>query len=312
MSCTRGKEYGALALDCVDSRRKPAKIQCMSSPRTSPAPDKPVYENDGYWNARLEKEFSLAGVGHTSVGLAFNRRAYEIRKRVLRRAMREHQIEPKGARIVELAFGTGFYLDLWRELEAEKVFGVDIAEVAVQAARQRYAGWRFERADIGRPLPLDDFKGACRLATAFDVLFHLVEDPAWNGALDNLTQALAPGGWLLISDKFQREQSAVSHVKRRTLRAYEEALAARGFEIASIRPIFFFMNSPSGQTGVSKFFFRSMWSFAKTPYKLGRKVGVGEPGGALSSALLFYPELFLGKISTSGPSTKLLIARKKA
>jgi hypothetical protein len=48
------------------------KAHPMSSAKPSQTQDRerPVYENDRYWNQRLEKDFSLAGVGHAGVGLA--------------------------------------------------------------------------------------------------------------------------------------------------------------------------------------------------------------------------------------------------
>jgi SAM-dependent methyltransferase len=287
----------------------------MSAPASPPASGspKPVYENDRYWTQRLEREFNLAGVGHAGVGLKFNLWAYRVRRRVLRRTLASLGITIKGARMLELGFGTGFYLDLWRELGAGHLTGFDITEVAVQSARERFAetGWRFEKADIGAPLPLQAAAGSCDVATAFDVLFHLVEDKNWNGALDNITAALKPGGHALIFDKYQAVENAISHVRRRTLAAYREALKARGFEIVTVRPIFFLMNSPTDLSGFSKFAFKTSWSLVKTPYKLGKHIGVGEALGGLMGAGLYLPELALSRLFESGPSTKLLIARKK-
>ena len=287
----------------------------MSAQSTTekPAETAPVYQPHDYWNARLEKEFSLAGVGHASVGLKFNRWAYQIRRKVLVRTLSDLGISIRDAKMLELAFGTGFYLDLWRELGVKSVYGVDIADVAVKSALERFKGlnWRLETGDIGQPLPLGEFTGSCEVTTAFDVLFHLTEDASWNGALDNLTAALKPGGHVIIFDKFQREETGVSHVKRRTLVTYQAALEKRGLEIRTIRPIFFFMNSPTDLSFISKLFFKTGWSLVKTPYKVGKKLGCAEALGGMTGALLYGPELLLGKLFSSGPSTKILVARKK-
>jgi SAM-dependent methyltransferase len=273
----------------------------------------PAYENDQYWNQRLEREFSLAGVGHTGVGLAFNGWAYQVRRRVLCRTLRQQGLNIAGARVLELGFGTGFYLNLWRELGAAHVSGFDITEIAVEAARKRFgaAGWNFARADVGAPLPLNGKAGTFDLATAFDVLFHLVEDQNWNGALDNLASALKPGGHALIFDKYQSVENSLSHVRRRTLKTYCDALAARKLEVLAIHPIFFFMNSPGGLAGPGRLFFKTTWSLAKLPYKAGRYIGLGDVLGGAMGAALYWPELLLGRILPTGPSTKLLIARKK-
>ncbi|HYF50142.1 MAG TPA: class I SAM-dependent methyltransferase [Planctomycetota bacterium] len=276
------------------------------------ATGKPVYENDRYWTQRLEREFTLAGVGHAGVGLAFNRWAYAVRRAVLLRTLKRHNINVQGANLLELGFGTGFYLDLWTEQKVAHVTGFDITEIAVNAARERYSkDWTFNKADIGAPLPLAERAGTYDIATAFDVLFHLVEDNNWNGALDNIARAVKPGGVALIFDKYQQQENAISHVRRRTLKMYEEALERRGFEIVTVQPIFFLMNSPTDLSGFSKFVFKTTWSLTKLPYKLGKHVGLGEFFGYINGALLYWPERALSRIFSSGPSTKLLIARKR-
>src|ERR1041384_8001820 len=101
----------------------------MSATPTASAPEKPVYENDRYWTQRLEREFTLAGVGHAGVGLAFNRWAYSVRRAVLLRTLRDNGITIPGCNLLELGFGTGFYLDLWTQLGAGHVTGFDITEI---------------------------------------------------------------------------------------------------------------------------------------------------------------------------------------
>ncbi len=273
---------------------------------------RPVYENDRYWNQRLEKDFSLSGVGHAGVGLAFNRWAYKLRRAVLLRTLRTSNISIQGARILELGFGTGFYLDLWRALNAAHVTGFDITDIAVKAARERFpANWNFDKADIAKPLPGGVADGSFDLATAFDVLFHLVDDAGWNGALNNIAAALKPGGHTIIFDKCQSVENAVGHVRRRTLETYTTALKARGFEIISVRPLFVLMNSPTDLSGVSKLAFKTSWSLTKMPFKIGKHIGLGEILGGAMGATMYGPELLLTRLFPRGPSTKILVARKK-
>jgi hypothetical protein len=49
----------------------------------------------------------------------------------------------------------------------------------------------------------------------------------------------------------------------------------------------------------------------KLPYKLGRHIGLGEALGCMMGAALYGPELLLGILCSTGPSTKLLLARKR-
>lgn len=285
----------------------------MAAQTDTAAGGKPAYDNDRYWNQRLEREFNLAGVGHAGVGEAFNHWAYRVRRAVLLRTLKANGIQIEGAKLLELAFGTGYYLDLWRQQQVKFVRGFDITDIAVKNACERFkeTGWQFSKADIGQPLPLHEHAGTFDLATAFDVLFHLVEEQNWNGALDNITAALKPGGHAVIFDKYQQVENAISHVRRRTLDMYREALTKRGFEIVTIQPIFFFMNSPTDLSGLSKFVWKTSWSLTKTPYKLGKHIGLGEILGGVMGAGLYLPELAMNSLFKGGPSTKLLLARKK-
>ena len=70
------------------------------------------------------------------------------------------------------------------------------------------------------------------------------------------------------------------------------------------------MNSPTGLQGGKKILAKTAWSLAKTPYKLGKVIGLGEWCGGMAGAALYLPELMLSKIFSNGPSTKLLLARK--
>lgn len=243
---------------------------------------RPVYQNNRYWTERLEREFTLAGVGRAGVGLAFNTWAYAVRRRVLLHTLAEHKIAVNDARLLELGFGTGFYVDLWREQSVQHVTGFDVTEIAVNAARERFAqsGWRFEQADIGAPLPLQDAQGRCDIATAFDVLFHLVEDGNWNSALDNLAGAVRPGGHVLIFDKYQPVENKIGHMRRRTLEAYNETLEKRGFEIVCVRPIFFLMKSPADLRGFAKLLFNTNWWLVKDAVQLGKHIGWGSCSAA--------------------------------
>jgi SAM-dependent methyltransferase len=225
--------------------------------------------------------------------------------------LRRFKVGIEGARILELGFGTGFYLDIWHAMKASHVTGFDITDIAVKAAQERYPrDWNFARADIGKPLPLKERAGTFDLATAFDVLFHLVEDAGWNGALDNIASALRPGGHAVIFDKCQSTESAVGHVRRRTLDSYTKALAARGFEVLAVKPLFVLMNSPTDLSGIGKLAFKTSWSLTKMPFKIGRRVGLGEILGATMGAGMYWPELLLTHALPRGPSTKILLARK--
>ena len=62
-----------------------------------------------FWSGRLEKDFSLSGVGYIGLGIRFNQALYAQRERVLLRVLRRDGISVRGATIVEYGPGTGFH-----------------------------------------------------------------------------------------------------------------------------------------------------------------------------------------------------------
>ena len=109
----------------------------IPAPNVSTAPNKSVYDPDRYWNERLEKDFSLAGVGHSSVGLRFNRWAYKVRKKVLMRTLQEFDISLKNEKILELGCGAGANIRFFEELGCE-YWGIEGSPTIVARLHSKY------------------------------------------------------------------------------------------------------------------------------------------------------------------------------
>jgi len=86
------------------------------------------------------------------MGRAFNFLYYRARALSLKRAVLRNAIDLRGKSIIEVGFGAGTDLSLWRAMGAGFVMGVDVSQEAVKAAAARFEsyGWRFEAHDISR------------------------------------------------------------------------------------------------------------------------------------------------------------------
>jgi len=273
--------------------------------RPLPVETPPVYRPAEFWDDRLRHHFDLMGVGYSRLGKPFNVALYRQRLVVLGRTTRRFRIRPKGADVVELGPGTGFYVDYWRTCQIGSLLGLDIAAVAAERLAAQFPEYRFIAADITEHWPAAD--ASADIVTAFDVLFHITDDDRFEAALREAGRVLRPGGILLVSDLFlHRTPFRAFHQVSRTLSQYEATLAAAGFDILGRMPIFVAMHPaldlPDGRR---KRLATNWWSWLeqrlvdepKRGFRLGRVLGWIDRG--------------LTKVSWGGPSTELLVARRR-
>lgn len=270
----------------------------MSSPNTP-------FDNRQYWEERLRKHYSLAGVGYVRLGRRFNEWMYRVRGEVFDRVTGDRLPVTgwRGAEVLDVGSGTGFYVDRWLELGAH-VTGLDLTDVAVEELTRCFPGSRFVRADIGQPLdPALLSPASFDAVSAFDVLFHIVDDAQYARAFQNIAGLLKPGGWFFWSDNFLRHDTErVRHQASRTLAESTRLVEAAGFEVVERVPMFVLMNYPADTTSRVA---RAAWTAMVAPATLG------EPLGWLLGAVLTPIERLLVRRKKESPSTELMVCRRR-
>lgn len=260
------------------------------------------FAHQAYWEARLREEYSLAGVGYLRLGRRFNTWMYRIRGEVFDRTVSRLGVDWATASVLDIGAGTGFYVDRWQALGVPRITGADLTDVAVTRLRSRWPEHRFVQLDIGTDAPLPHDLGRFTAISAFDVLFHIVDDDAWNLSFRNIASLLEPGGWFLWSDNFLRHGTErVRHQVSRSLAESEQRVQEAGFEIVSRVPMFVLMNYPADTTSRLA---RWAWTGLVTPAALS-----DHAGGALG-ALLYPLERRLVRRMRESPSTELMVCRK--
>jgi 2-polyprenyl-3-methyl-5-hydroxy-6-metoxy-1,4-benzoquinol methylase len=261
------------------------------------------FDNRQYWESRLREHYSLAGVGYLGLGRRFNEWMYRIRGAVFDRVVTGLGGSWSGAEVLDVGAGTGFYVDRWLRRRG-RVTGLDLTEVAVQELSRCFPEARFVRADIGQPLaqvPLAPT--SFDAVSAFDVLFHVVDDAQYARAFTNIAALLKPGGWLLWSDNFLRHPTErAAHQVSRTLAESTRCVETAGFQVIDRVPMFVLMNSPVDATSRLA---RWAWTAMTAPATLG------EPIGWILGAALYPIERALVRRMRESPSTELMICRKR-
>jgi SAM-dependent methyltransferase len=256
-----------------------------------------------YWEGRLKAEFGLGGVGHITFGEGFNRWSYAVRRAVMQRMIARHSGDAHHARVLDVGSGTGFYLQLWKDLGAKSVKGCDMTEVAVERLRSAFPGMPLHRWAAGDDGPVP-FSGAFDAITCMDVLFHIVDDAKLALALRQFHDLLAPDGTLYFSDLFLQhaQQPAVAHFRCRSLKEYELLLKDAGLGIIDRRPLLYLMNTPVDSR--SPFYWR-MWTFLERTCK--NNADASERWGRR----LFPLEKRLVQWCRESPTTEVMVCRRR-
>lgn len=159
-----------------------------------------------YWEERFRaRDVSLGTVGYIALGEPFNRWMYRVRGRVFRRAFDECVPQRGVHSVLDVGTGSGFYIERWREAGAGHILGWDLTDTSVEKLKGRFPTVQFQTRDISadsRMCPADSIDAI----SAFDVLFHIVDDKRFAKAIKNMYGMLRPGGLLIFTDNFVPEK----------------------------------------------------------------------------------------------------------
>lgn len=260
------------------------------------------FDPDEYWEGMHVRNRGFAAVGFGGLGVGFNAWMYRVRRRVLRRALLRAGVSAKGATVLDVGAGTGFYVREWLELGAAHISGIDLSAAAVEGLRAEFPTGEFVRDDIAEPGDATR-RRQYDLVSAFDVLFHIVDDERFVRAIGNIADLTRAGGHLLLSDNFLHGPAARGrHQVSRPLVEIGQALDVAGFDTVVRLPMFFLMNTPiDSQSRLLRLCWRMISGTCVRSHRAGAVLG----------AALFLPEIVLTAVAHEGPSTELLVCLRR-
>jgi SAM-dependent methyltransferase len=261
-----------------------------------------LFDAKDYWEARLGEHPGLSGVGNTSLGRSYIQWLYKIRRAVFLRLVAALRTDLRTAEVFDVGSGTGFYLELWKQLGVLRLTGCDLTEIAVARLRSALPWARILRLDIADTLPATEI-GSYDIVSAFDVLFHIVEEKAYERAIRNVCALLRPGGLLLFSDLLPRNGACqAEHVAFRPLGGVTALLAKAGFDVVGRVPMFVVMEEPLDST---RQWYCFLWKLMIYPVKRSAFAGF------VIGGMLYPLELILTRLFREGPATEIVVCRKR-
>ncbi|MEO5580210.1 MAG: class I SAM-dependent methyltransferase [Gemmatimonadaceae bacterium] len=259
------------------------------------------FQPGSYWEDRLRANYDERGVGDIGLSKAYNTYLYAVRRRIFRRLLRRLPLTPSKTRVLDVGSGTGVYVQEWLRWGAGAVTGCDITQVAVDRLAESFRAARFLRLDIGASVS-DELRGErFDVISAFDVLFHIVDDQRYRTSLERIAELVVPGGWFLYSDNLVEHESRISHFVSRTGSDIIGALTASGFIVRRRTPMFVVMNDPvRSRSRLLRRWFTILYGIASR----------SEPWGGAVGRLLYPVELVATRLVRRGPSTEILICQR--
>jgi len=254
-----------------------------------------------YWEGRLRGNVALEKIGYLGLGRHYNEWLYRVRESVFRRTVKSLGVDLSASSVMDVGSGSGFYVRLWKELGARQITGLDLTSAAVEHLRGRFPDTPFYKADITEatlPVCGPQFD----IISAFDVLFHIVDDARYRSAIANIHSLLRPGGLFLLSDVFVHGKvSRSEHFVSRPLAEAEQVLRESGFQMLRRQPVFVLMANPVDSPSRIR---RLMWGAFQ------RVVSRSELAGFLAGAALCPVEILLSSMIREGCSTEIMICKK--
>ena len=263
------------------------------------------FDQERYWQERLSADDTLKGVGYSMLGQRYNEWIYRMRRDVFLDRVPKLGIDLAHAHVLEIGPGTGFYIDLWHQLGVRRVTGIDLAPIVVERLRARYPQHEFLQGDVGAADSRLE-PGAYDVVTAFDVMYHVTDEDAFERAVATIAGCLRPGGLFMVADTFLHHEQAnartAEHYVNRTLARYESVLARNGLDVVQRRPMFVLMSAPPD----SRSRLRRAWWLG-----VAGAASLAEPLGHLVGAVLYPLERQLVRRRAESASTELMVCRRR-
>jgi SAM-dependent methyltransferase len=264
------------------------------------------YDAARYWEDTLGAHYSTRGVGYPELPEAFNRFIYRALASSAARLLDDHRVS--AGEVIDVGFGTGEWLEFWRERGAARVDGIDLTETAVERGRRRYPDLELFRGDVSdEALPTDRRYDA---VSAMNVLLHVTDDDRCRRALANLRALLRPGGHLLAAEPVvvhafsPRPGPADATSVARPLAWWRSALAEAGLAPIAIRPATCLLGNPVDAP--NELLYRAL---LRSWFGVGRLVGESEVRARAVGAPLYLADRMLSSALRYGVSGKLLLAK---
>ena len=135
-------------------------------------------------------------------------------------------------------------MDFYSSQKAKDIVGVDITSISIENLKRKYPEYNFIKEDISS-FSTTKVDRKFDILNAFDVLYHIVDDKAFEQAIANICRLTNDNGFILITDLFgSKSINVANHVKFRSKEIYKTVFRKNGAKIMAVYPLYHFLNRP--------------------------------------------------------------------
>ncbi len=196
------------------------------------------YDPKEYWDARLAQHAGLRGTGHISFAEGYNRWLYRAKERALLRALGDRPLRDR--KVLDVGCGNGHFVRWYRDRGAQ-VTGADISATGIEQLKKTYPGeYHVMDVSAAEAKPIGSFD----VVNVWDVMYHIVDDNAFERALRFIASNVGPSGLLLMTDRLEApaDARAAEHVRMRCLRTYQRLLTGSGLDLVGRQFLYRWLN----------------------------------------------------------------------
>jgi 2-polyprenyl-3-methyl-5-hydroxy-6-metoxy-1,4-benzoquinol methylase len=240
------------------------------------------YSTAKAWDERYSSQKGLGVPGTFTHSDRGNKQFYRVKFNALDRTMARVGDTWAGKRVLDLAGGSGQFIDYYLSRGAAHVTVADFTQVALDSVNNRYL--ENERVST---LLFDMRNQDVVWQEQYDVvlimeaIFLLPTDSDAKQAISNASSALNPGGYLIISDVFPAEAIQENqYVVRRSRLFFEETLLEHGLTTLAYVPQTYMFNRHMFSRKLQLFLERAdpfLYWLDRLALKLGLRPEAGSP-----------------------------------
>ena len=168
------------------------------------------YKADRYWQDRfLKYGNSILGPGDETFSAEDNYKMYNEAKRIFTEELKKENLDFDKIKALEIGCGHGHYTKILQELGVKNHTAIDITDVLFEKHREHFPGFKFIKKDVSQ----EQIEGQFDLIVMIDVIEHIVEENKFRYAMNNIKNALAPGGIFLLTPVAQKTKKHLYYVK---------------------------------------------------------------------------------------------------